>query len=131
MILDPKFLVGVAVGGVLGIFLAPNAGKLGTDISALQNTILARVNFQHNVTNTGNWPTNEEAKLGLFVLSKWDIKNFSDQSTVTVNGCISVRENTIACEMTAKLSWLEKPAKIEGVFEGKPDNWTLVSAKTM
>ncbi|CUX72321.1 MULTISPECIES: hypothetical protein [Agrobacterium] len=130
MILDAKFLVGVAVGGVLGIALAPHSGQLGIDFSQLQNTILARATGEGEVTDKGNWPTDEEAKQGLFVLSKWDIKNFGSQSTVIVNRCISIGENTIACEMRAKLSWLKEEALIEGLFRGKPENWTLVSAKT-
>lgn len=130
MILDPKFLLGVALGGVLGVILAPQAAMVGIDFPALRHSILARTLNETDVTDKGDWPTDQAAKEQLFILSKWDIKNSGPQSSVSVNRCISLARNAIACEMTAKLGWLTKDTRLEGIFERKDDLWSLVSIRT-
>ncbi|WP_416409802.1 hypothetical protein [Agrobacterium rosae] len=130
MILDLKFLVGVALGGVLGVILAPQAALIGIDLPALKQSILARILNETDVTDKGDWPTDQAAKEQLFILSKWDIKNFGTQSSVHVDRCISLNRNAVACEMTAKLGWIKEDTQLEGIFERKDGTWFLVSVRT-
>ncbi|WCK69336.1 hypothetical protein [Agrobacterium tumefaciens] len=130
MILDPKFLLGVALGGVLGVILAPQAALVGIDLPALKHSILARTVNSTDVTDKGDWPTDQAAKEQLFIVSKWDIENYGSQSSVHVHRCISLARNAIACEMTAKLGWIKEDTLLEGVFERKHEDWSLVSLRT-
>ncbi|MBN7808986.1 hypothetical protein JZX86_27050 [Agrobacterium rosae] len=130
MILDPKFLLGVALGGVLGVILAPQAATVGIDLPALKHSILARTVNGADVTDKGDWPTDQAAKEQLFIVSKWDIENYGRQSSVHVDRCISLARNAIACEMTAKLGWIKEDTLLEGVFERKDEKWSLVSLRT-
>ncbi|MQB13199.1 hypothetical protein DXT96_25510 [Agrobacterium sp. ICMP 6402] len=130
MILDPKFLLGVALGGLLGVVLAPQAVLVGIDLPALKHSLLAQTVSGTDVTDKGDWPTDQAAKEQLFILSKWDIENYGPKSSVHVDRCISLARNAIACELTAKLGWIKEDTRLEGVFERKDDIWALVSLRT-
>jgi hypothetical protein len=130
LILDPKFLLGVALGGVLGVILAPQAVLVGIDLPALKHSLLARTVDGTDVTDKGDWPTDQAAKEQLFTLSKWDIENYGPQSSVRVNRCIGIARNALACEMTAKLGWIKEDTMLEGVFKRKDDTLALVSIRT-
>ncbi|WCK17224.1 hypothetical protein G6L41_026335 (plasmid) [Agrobacterium tumefaciens] len=130
MILDPKFLIGVALGGVLGVVLAPQAAMVGIDLPGLKHSILARTVNGTDVTDKGDWPTDQAAKVQLFMLSKWDIENYGPQSSVHVDRCIRLARNAIACEMTAKLGWIKEDTHLEWVFERKDEDLALVSLRT-
>ncbi|CAN7737935.1 hypothetical protein [Neorhizobium sp. LjRoot104] len=129
MILDPKFLIAVALGGVLGVVLAPQAALVGIDLPALKHSILARTMNVRDLTDKGDWPTDQAAKEQLFIVSKWDIENYGSQSSVHVDRCISISRNAIACEMTAKLGWIKENTQLEGVFERKDEVLALVSLR--
>jgi len=128
LILDPKFLLGLILGGVLGVILAPQVALVGIDLPALKN--LARTLDHTDLTDKGNWPTDQAAKEQLFVLSKWDIENLGSQSSVHVDRCIDIAKNTIACEMVAKLGWIKEDTRLEGIFKQKDEIWSLVSIRT-
>lgn len=129
MILDSKFLLGVAFGAVLGAILAPQAALVGIDLPSLKHSVLTGAPNETDVTDKGNWPTDEAAKEQLFLISKWDIKNFGAQSSVHVDRCISLVSKAVACELTAKLGWIKEDTELEGIFERKDDAWNLVSLK--
>jgi hypothetical protein len=114
---------------VLGVILAPQAALLGIDPSPLKHSILAGTLNETDEPYKGNWPTDEAAKEQLFLISKWDIKNFGAQSSVHVDRCISLVPKAVACELTAKLGWVKEDTELEGVFEHKYDVWTLVSLR--
>lgn len=130
MILNPQFLIGVAVGTMLGVMLAPKADGWGFDLSDLQHAIMVQDFNSGVVTDMAKWPTDHEAKAQLFELSKWDIKKYGEGSTVSIERCISISEKAMACGLNARLSWINEPALIEGIFEGAPASWKLVKATT-
>lgn len=131
MILDFRFLAGVAVGATLGLTISPDAaGRVGLDLQAFKRAIFTPADPSTEIAKKANWPTDEKAKEELFRWSKWDLKRFGPDLTVHVTRCINLDPDTMACEMVASLSWLTENARIEGIFSRKSGNWTMTAAKT-
>ncbi|NVP57751.1 hypothetical protein [Mycoplana rhizolycopersici] len=130
MILDVRFLVGVAVGATLALMISPEArGPAGFDLQGIKNAIFSPADPTTQVATKANWPSDESAKKELFRWSKWDLQKFGPDSTVHVNRCIYLSADTMACEMVASLSWLKEDAVIEGVFSRESGDWTMTDAK--
>lgn len=119
------------MGAVLGLIISPSdAERAGLDIPGLKTAILGHPPLPQSRANMATWPNDEIAKQELFRWSKWDYANFASQSTVRVNRCISLDGSTIACEMTANLSWVQGRSTIEAVFKQDAKGWSMVDART-
>ncbi|CEO91619.1 hypothetical protein SFHH103_psfHH103d_416 (plasmid) [Sinorhizobium fredii HH103] len=46
-----------------------------------------------------------------------------------VERCIRIADTELACELTAKLSWVEGKTQIEAVFQAKSDGWKIIAVK--
>ncbi|WP_037461842.1 hypothetical protein [Sinorhizobium fredii] len=123
------FLLGVAVGCVLGVYVAPHLGRPMAGMGNVSESILAQVNRPRAVPEKGTWPTDDQAKTQLFKLSKWDLTKHGDGSKVRVDRCIGIAEAELACELTAQLGWVQGETRIEAVFQGGDDRWKMVAAK--
>ncbi|MBD9524419.1 hypothetical protein IB262_31535 [Ensifer sp. ENS02] len=123
------FLLGVAFGCVLGVYIAPHLGRPPATRGDISETILPQVNIAQAVPEKATWPTDDEAKAGLFDLSKWDLKKHGIGAKVSVNRCIRISPSEMACELMARLTWIEGETRIEAVFQAKPDGWKMVAAK--
>ncbi|PDT50831.1 MULTISPECIES: hypothetical protein [Sinorhizobium] len=122
------FLLGVAVGCVLGVYVAPHIGRPMAGMGNFSESILAEVNGPR-VPEKGTWPTDDQAKTQLFKLSKWDLTKHGNGSKVRVDRCIGIAETELACELTAQLGWVQGETRIEAVFRGEDDRWKMVAAK--
>lgn len=130
MILDFRFLAGVAVGATLGLLISPEAvEKAGFDLQGFKRAIFAPADPTTEIANKATWPNDEKAKSELFKWSNWDLQRFGQDSAVHVKRCIKLDADTIACEMIASLSWLKENALIEGIFSLKSGDWTMTAAK--
>ncbi|NRQ18901.1 hypothetical protein [Ensifer sesbaniae] len=123
------FLLGVAFGCVLGVYIAPHLGHPPAGRGDISGTILPQVNIAQAVPEKGMWPTNDQAKAQLFDLSKWDLKKHGIGSKVSVNRCIRISQGEMSCELMARLTWIEGETQIEAFFQAKPDGWKMVAAK--
>lgn len=123
------FLLGIALGIVIGIYAAPMLGRPSIGLSEMSQVLSTLGTGSEDVPDKATWPTGDRAKSELFRISKWDITKHGDGSTVSVKRCISVRENTVACELSAHLGWIEGEKLVESIFEGGPDGWDMVAAK--
>lgn len=124
-----SFLLGIALGIVIGLYAAPMLGRPSIGLSEMSQVLSTLGNSAEHVPDKATWPTGNRAKSELFRISKWDITKHGDGSTVSVKRCISVHENTVACELSARLGWIEGEKLVESVFEGGPDGWIIVAAK--
>lgn len=123
--LGRSFLVGIAVGIASGIYIAPSLNTK-PDVHNNEQTA-ARVAKQ---SDHAVWPDDETAKTELFRLSNWNYAGYGRSSKVSVQHCIPIKEQTVACQLSASLSWLNEPKAIEAVFEGAANDWRLVAVKS-
>lgn len=123
------FLLGVAFGCVLGIYIAPHLGRPTGGRGNISESILPNLNIAQTDTEKVTWPTDDEAKAQLFDLSKWDLNKHGIGSKVSVIRCIQILRDELACELNAHLSWINNPMRIEAVFQAKPAGWKMVAAK--
>lgn len=122
------FLLGVAVGCVLGVYVAPHLGRPTVGMGVLKATNLPQSSIASGVPELATWPTDEQAKVQLFALSEWDLKHGSG-SKVIVNRCIRIADTEIACELSAQLGWIAGDIPVEAIFQGKYGDWKMVAAK--
>ncbi|MEY9722152.1 hypothetical protein ABIA22_004706 [Sinorhizobium fredii] len=123
------FLFGVAVGCVLGVYVAPHLGRPTIGMGNISESILPQVNIPRAVPEKGMWPTDDLAKAQLFALSKWDLNKHGNGSKVSVDRCLRIAETELACELTAQFSWVEGKTQIEAVFQGEDGDWKMITAK--
>ncbi|WP_449415767.1 hypothetical protein [Ochrobactrum teleogrylli] len=76
------------------------------------------------------WPDDEIARTELFRLLNWNYAEYGRSSKVSVLRCIPIKEQTVACELSASLSWLNESKAIEAVFEGAANDWHLMAVKS-
>ncbi|WP_087003032.1 hypothetical protein [Rhizobium sullae] len=124
-----SFLLGIALGIVIGLYAAPMLGRPRIGLSKMSNVLSKLGTGSEHVPDKATRPTDDRAKSELFRISKWDITKHGDGSTVNVKRCISIYENTVACELVAHLGWIEGEKLVESIFEGGPDGWNMVAAK--
>ncbi|MBP2450111.1 hypothetical protein [Rhizobium leguminosarum] len=123
------FLLGVAFGCVLGVYIAPHLGRPAARKGDISETILPQLNIVQAEAEKATWPTDDETKAQLFNLSKWDLKKHGLGSKVSVNRCIQISQSEMACELLARLTWIDGETQIEAVFQAKPGGWKMVAAK--
>ncbi|MDX1152561.1 hypothetical protein [Sinorhizobium medicae] len=123
------FLLGVAVGCVLGVYVAPYRSRPTVGMGNVSGSILPHVNEATAVPEKGTWPTDDQAKTQLFALSKWDLNRHGNGSTVSVNRCMRIADQKIACELSAQLKWIDGETQIEAVFQGNGGDWKMIAAK--
>ena len=123
------FLLGVAVGCVLGVYVAPHLGRPTVGMGNISESILPQVNIARAVPEKGTWPTDDQAKAQLFALSKWDLNKHGNESNVIVNRCIRIADKQIACELSARLKWIDDDTRMEAVFQGEDGDWKMITAK--
>ncbi|MGK9338498.1 hypothetical protein [Sinorhizobium meliloti] len=123
------FLLGVAVGCVLGVYIAPHLGLSTVGMGNSSESNLPQMNILRAVPEKATWPTDDQAKVQLFGLSRWDIGKHGDGSKVMVNRCIRIAGTEIACELSAHLKWIDGTARIEAIFQGKDGGWRMIAAK--
>ena len=122
--LGRSFLIGATVGIGIGIYIAPSLhANLGFQDDEQTDTILTKQ------SSVAIWPDDDTAKAELFRISNWNYAGYGHSSKVSVQRCIPIKEQTIACELSASLSWLREPNAIEAVFEGAANDWRLVAVK--
>ncbi|WP_052023454.1 hypothetical protein [Rhizobium sp. PDO1-076] len=132
MILDFRFLAGVALGATLGLMISPQgAEKAGIDLQAIKRTIPGIGSSPPEPVKQADCPTNERAKRELFRFSMWDFETFGPKSMIRVTRCINIDARSLACEMRANLSWITEEKTIEGVFQTSAEGWHMIAAKTM
>lgn len=123
------FLLGVAVGCVFGVYIAPHLGLSTVGMGNFSESNLPQLNILRAVPEKATWPTDDQAKVQLFGLSKWDTSKHGNGSKVIVNRCIRIADTEIACELAAYLRWVEGETQIEVVFQGKHGDWKMIAAK--
>lgn len=123
--LGRSFLVGIAVGIAIGIYIAPSL-ITKPHVHNDEQTV-ARVAKQ---SDDAVWPDDETARTELFRLSNWNYAGYGRSSKVSVQRCIPIKEQTVVCQLSASLSWLNEPKAIEAVFEGAANDWRLVAVKS-
>ncbi|PDS61842.1 hypothetical protein CO653_31090 [Rhizobium anhuiense] len=123
------FLLGVAFGCVLGVYIAPHLGRPAARKGDISETILPQLKIVQAEAEKATWPTDDEAKAQLFDLSKWDLKKHGIGSKVSVNRCIRISQGEMACALMARLAWIEGETQIEAVFQAKSDGWKMVAVK--
>lgn len=72
-VLGRGFLLGVAVGCVLGVYIAPHLGRSTVGMGNSSESNLPQLDLLRAVPEKATWPTADQAKGQLFGLSKWDI----------------------------------------------------------
>jgi len=127
-VLGRGFLLGIAVGIGIGLYAGPLLGKAGVRLIDDEKSLSMMGNLQKLTPET--WPTNQNAKEELFRFSNWDHVGYGGASKVTVNRCRQISDQSIACELSAALSWIQDQKALEAVFNGTPDNWLMVAVKT-
>lgn len=123
------FLLGVAVGCVLGVYVAPYLSRPTVGMGNVSRSILPQMNEATAVPEKGTWPTDDQAKTQLFELSKWDLIEHGNGSKVIVNRCIRIADTEIARELSAQLRWIDDDPRIEAVFQGGGGDWKMIAAK--
>lgn len=132
MILDLRFLAGVAVGTTLGFLINPEAAeKVGIDIHALKRTLPGFGAAPPEPFKQTDWPTDDRAKRELFRFAMWDFEAYGPSSEIRITRCISIDQLSLACEMRVKLSWVTEERTLEGVFHSKAHGWNLIAAKVV
>ncbi|RVJ49458.1 hypothetical protein [Sinorhizobium meliloti] len=123
------FLLGVAVGCVLAVYVAPYLSRPTVGMGNVSGSILPHVNEATAVPEKGTRPTDDQAKTQLFALSKWDLKRHGNGSKVIVKRCIRIADQEIACKLFAQLKWIDGETQIEAVFQRQDGYWTMIAAK--
>ncbi|AGA08383.1 MULTISPECIES: hypothetical protein [Sinorhizobium] len=123
------FLLGVAVGCVLGVYVAPYLSRPTVGVGKVSGSILAQVNEAPAVPKKGTCPTDDQAKTQLFALSKWDLNGHGNGSTVSVERCMQIADQEIACELSAQLKWIDGETQIKAVFQEEGGDWKMIAAK--
>ncbi|GCA52756.1 hypothetical protein KGO5_05222 [Sinorhizobium sp. KGO-5] len=123
------FLLGVAVGCVLGVYVAPHLGRPTLGMANVSRSILPQVNASSAAPEKHTWPTDDQAKTQLFALSKWDLNRHGNGSKVIVKRCIQIADKEIACELSAQLKWIDGETQIEAVFQEEGGGWKMIAAK--
>jgi hypothetical protein len=113
------FLLGVAVGCVRGVYVAPHLGRQMAGMGNVSESILAQVNRPWAVPEKGTWPTDDQAKTQLFKLSKWDLTKHGNGSKVRVNRCIGIAETELACELLRNSVGSRAKRGLKPCFKGK------------
>lgn len=132
MILDLRFLAGVAVGSVLGLMIAPDGlESAGFYLPTITGNILGISSSAPEPIKQADWPTNEHAKRELFRFAMWDFETFGPKSQILITRCISIDQLSLACEMRVKLSWISEERTVEGVFQSSAHSWNLIAAKAV
>ncbi|MDX0222551.1 hypothetical protein GOC40_32385 [Sinorhizobium meliloti] len=127
--LSRGFLLGVAVGCVLGVYVAPYLTRPTVGMGNVFGSILPQMNEPTAVPEKGTWPTDDQAKTQLFALSKWDLNRHGNGSTVSVKRCMQIADQEIACELSAQLEWIDGETQIEAVFQEEGGDWKMIAAK--
>ncbi|MES0057272.1 hypothetical protein NKJ66_27200 [Mesorhizobium sp. M0078] len=123
-----SFLLGIAIGTLIGIYAAPWVGRQSIDLGEGSNVASPLNGLRESDLDAALRPSDENAKGELFRL--WDISMHGTGSTVTVERCISLGKDSIACELLAHLGWVDGGKLVEAVFEGKPGTWRMVATRT-
>ena len=132
MILDLRFLAGVAVGTTLGFLINPEAAeKVGIDIHALKRNLPSFGAAPPEPFKQTDWPTDDLAKRELFRFAIWDFEAYGPSSEIRITRCISIDQLSLACEMRVKLSWVTEERTLEGVFHSNAHGWNLIAAKAV
>ncbi len=132
MILDLRFLAGVAVGSVLGLMIAPDRLETaGFYLPTITGNIPGISSSAPESFKQPDWPTNEHAKRELFRFAMWDFETFGPKSHISMTRCISIDQLSLACEMRVKLSWISEERTVEGVFQSSAHSWNLIAAKAV
>lgn len=124
-----SLLLGLVVGIGVGLYLSPYLTANGFDRAIKQIDSSTQAQTRKSAISV-EWPTNQMAKEELFRFSNWNYAAYGKNSLTNVTRCIQIKQQTIACELSATLSWLKDTALIEAVFEGKPGNWRMAAAKS-
>jgi len=124
-----SLLLGLVVGIGVGLYLSPYIAANGFDRAIKQIDSYTKAQTSKPAISV-EWPTNQMAKEELFRFSNWNYAAYGKNSITNVIRCIQIKQRTIACELSATLSWLKDTALIEAVFEGKPGNWRIAAAKS-
>lgn len=124
-----SLLLGLVVGIGVGLYLSPYLAANGFDRAIKQIDSSTKGQTRKPAVSV-EWPTNQMAKEELFRFSNWNYAAYGKNSITNVIRCIQIEQQTIACELSATLSWLKDTALIETVFEGKPGNWRMAAAKS-
>jgi hypothetical protein len=125
-----SFLLGLAIGILIGIYSAPIVARQDFGLPDSLRTVLPLSGLTNSALDAATWPSDKMAKSELFRISNWDISIHGTGSTVAVKRCISVGQDSIACELAARLGWVDGEKSIEAVFKGEPGNWRIVAAKS-
>lgn len=76
--------------------------------------------------NVNQWPSSQEAMSALFEYQKWDRSALSSDDIAKVDECVSLENNTFGCDITLKLSWLDKDAAVSATLKRDTDTWQIV-----
>ncbi|WP_114217118.1 hypothetical protein [Ochrobactrum sp. 3-3] len=125
-----SFLLGIALGIVIGIYVSPLLDRPSLDLNDVSQAIASIGNRPERLPDASSWPTKDEAKSELFRISKWDISVHGEGSTVAVRRCIIIGNGSMACELSAHLSWLDDENLMEAVFKGAPGHWRMAAVKS-
>lgn len=125
-----SLLFGLVVGIGVGIYVAPYLAANGLDrtIKQIDSSTMAQT---RKPAVSVEWPTNQIAKEELFRFSNWNFAAYGKNSVTNVIRCIHISQQSVACELSASLSWLDDTKLIEAVFEGKPGSWRMAAAKSL
>jgi hypothetical protein len=132
LILDLRFLAGVALGATLGFLINPKAAEeVGIDISAIKRTLPSFSAAPSEPFKQTDWPTDDRAKRELFRFAMWDFEAYGPKSEIRITRCISIDQVSLACEMRVQLSWVTEERTLEGVFQSNAHGWNLIAAKAV
>lgn len=125
-----SLLFGLVVGIGVGLYLAPYLAPTG--FGHIIEPINSSTDGQSRYGRVSvEWPTDQVAKEELFRFSNWNYAAYGKNSVTNVIRCIHISQQSVACELSASLSWLDDTKLIEAVFEGKPGNWQMAAAKSL
>ncbi|MCA1869266.1 hypothetical protein HW571_26970 [Agrobacterium genomosp. 3] len=132
MILDLRFLAGVALGATLGFLINPKAAEeVAVDISAIKRTLPSFRAAPSEPFKQTDWPTDDCANCELFRFAMWDFEAYGPKSEIRITRCISIDQLSLACEMRVKLSLVTELRTLEGVFQSNAHGWNLIAAKAV
>lgn len=123
-----SLLIGVAIGILVGLYVAPYMGRPGFSPSAAVRAIDGLMATGRSMPPESSWPDETVAKRELFRFSEWHVDAQTDESTVDVKKCIFIG-NDLACELKLNLAWARGDRTAEAVFKGKPGQWRMVALK--
>ncbi|MCP1201117.1 hypothetical protein [Notoacmeibacter sp. MSK16QG-6] len=120
-----QLLLGVAIGLIAGIYVAPMLGRPGLSPEAVSQSMEGLVSSVSGDLAEDERPSDDEAKRAVFSYRDWDIAADAGKSSVRVRRCISVKAG-IACAMQLELWWVENPHPAEAIFEHSNEEWHIV-----